>query len=346
MSIKAGDVYEPGGPDKRPIRVLMSDDIDVYYDTWWPEGGWTLSRFWRSAAFYRMATHYVTAGTCVRRDPLSAKECERYRLDLPLRIYRHRSLNWAHLEGATPEQTAVAAAAWGVNMAGCPALKAEKVTLIWFPKWPSGKLMHTTVTAASGGEIAASDLLWHAQRLVCQQVVNDGIGLFRSGLHRGVPSYLVWGFHDPGGVTWRHEHGVTVGGPPEWTIKQKAVTGSYAERLKAMKREFPFMQWRTAEDDGLEQYTKENCAAMAAIFAKLIKRLIALGEEAPESDKLAAFQEAIEATNELNEQELNLIETGEREQLCELCNEIARAAGMDPAKYGGGEGPASEWRDW
>jgi hypothetical protein len=43
---------------------------------------------------------------------------------------------------------------------------------------------------------------------------------------------------------------------------------------------------------------------------------------------------------------MNLIETGEREQLSELCNGIARAAGLDPTKYGGGEGPASEWRDW
>jgi len=29
-----------------------------------------------------------------------------------------------------------------------------------------------------------------------------------------------------------------------------------------------------------------------------------------------------------------------------LFNQIAIQAGIDPEKYGDGEGPASEWRDW
>ena len=31
---------------------------------------------------------------------------------------------------------------------------------------------------------------------------------------------------------------------------------------------------------------------------------------------------------------------------CAQRNQIATAAGMDPKKYGSGEGPASEWREW
>jgi hypothetical protein len=71
-----------------------------------------------------------------------------------------------------------------------------------------------------------------------------------------------------------------------------------------------------------------------------------LGEAASESDKLEVFHEAIVATNALNETDDSLIETGEREDLCELCNIIAVAAGLNPEDYGDGEGPASEWRDW
>jgi hypothetical protein len=41
-----------------------------------------------------------------------------------------------------------------------------------------------------------------------------------------------------------------------------------------------------------------------------------------------------------------MIETGEREELCELFNLMAVDCGIDPGKYGGGEGLASEWRDW
>jgi hypothetical protein len=83
----------------------------------------------------------------------------------------------------------------------------------------------------------------------------------------------------------------------------------------------------------------------AAVFNRLIERLAALGEQALESDKIAAIGQAVEALNALNEKNEVLIETDEREDLCKLCNIIATAAGMDPSKYGDGEGPANEWRD-
>jgi hypothetical protein len=117
----------------------------------------------------------------------------------------------------------------------------------------------------------------------------------------------------------------------------------YQERLNETKRHYPFARWATS---GLEQYTDEACASFVAVFDKLIEKLVALGEHVPEKQKISEFQEAVEALNALNNEDESLIETGEREDLCELCNVVATAAGIDPGKYGGGEGPASEWRDW
>jgi hypothetical protein len=117
----------------------------------------------------------------------------------------------------------------------------------------------------------------------------------------------------------------------------------YAEKLNATKETYPFAKWCTAFDYELEQYTAENVGAVQAIFDMLISDLIILGEHAPQEQKIASFQKAIEATNELEE---DLIETGEREDLCELTNRITVACGLDPAAYGGGEGLASEWREW
>jgi len=120
---------------------------------------------------------------------------------------------------------------------------------------------------------------------------------------------------------------------------------SYAERLNNTKEFFPFSLWATYEE--LEQYTEENCAEAEAILDRLITRLAALGEGASEAAKLQAFQEAVEALNVLNDENNgNLIETGEREELCDLFNRIAAVAGLDRAKYGQGEGVASMWRDW
>ncbi len=115
------------------------------------------------------------------------------------------------------------------------------------------------------------------------------------------------------------------------------------QQIAELREQYPFEQW---ENSGMEQYTPQACAAFTSVFDQLLDRLKVLGENASEKAKMAAFQEAIEATNALNEEDESLIETGEREQLCELCNLIATAAGIDPQKYGDGEGPASEWRDW
>ncbi len=118
--------------------------------------------------------------------------------------------------------------------------------------------------------------------------------------------------------------------------------GEYRERLTESKNHYPFDRWAQS---GLEQYTDEACASFAAVFDQLIETLGTLGEHVSESQKLAAFKVAVEALNALNEEDESLIETGERKELCELCNVVATVTGIDPRKYGDGEGPASEWRD-
>lgn len=119
----------------------------------------------------------------------------------------------------------------------------------------------------------------------------------------------------------------------------------YEKRLLATKTHYPFDEWQKGLAHGLTQYTAANCRAAAATFDRLIDDLIRLGEAASEQEKLEAFRKCVESLNELNDS-LGLIETGEREQLCELCDIIAAAAGLDPKKYADGEGPASLWRDW
>ena len=117
----------------------------------------------------------------------------------------------------------------------------------------------------------------------------------------------------------------------------------YLSKLEATKASYPFKQW---EESGLDQYTPEASRAFAGVFDRLIADLSAKGEDAPEDQKLECFHHAVLALNALNEQDESLIETAEREDLCELCNVVAQAAGLEPSKYGGGEGPATEWRDW
>lgn len=122
---------------------------------------------------------------------------------------------------------------------------------------------------------------------------------------------------------------------------------TFAANLEATKQRYPFDRWHEGLQHGLDQYTQVNCDKASTIFDTLIADLISLGADVPEADKLAKFETAVLALNDLDDElDNSFIETGEREDLCELCNTICKAAGMDPSKYGDGEGPASEWREW
>jgi hypothetical protein len=121
---------------------------------------------------------------------------------------------------------------------------------------------------------------------------------------------------------------------------------SYKKQLLAVKQFYPFARWQENYNDGLTQYTKQNCNSIQKVFDDLIASLISIGETASEEQKKQLFKTAILKTNELNEAIDDLIETGEREDLCELTDKITIACGLDPLKYGSLEGLASEWREW
>jgi hypothetical protein len=129
---------------------------------------------------------------------------------------------------------------------------------------------------------------------------------------------------------------------------------TYSEKLNATKEDYPFNQWReyflpNEEEDfgGMEQYTPENCDKAQQILDDLINDLIKIGEKSKDEDKEKLFEIAIIALNTLNDETGgSLIETGEREDLCELIDNICIAAGLDPEDYGDGEGISDEWREW
>ena len=100
------------------------------------------------------------------------------------------------------------------------------------------------------------------------------------------------------------------------------------------------------EIEGMEQYTQENCDAAKSIFDNLISGLKSIGENAPEKEKIKLFQTTVLSLNELDDRIDGLIETGEREDLCELIDQITIAAGLNPENYADGEGLADEWREW
>ena len=118
----------------------------------------------------------------------------------------------------------------------------------------------------------------------------------------------------------------------------------YEEGLQEAKKAYPFETWKTYLEH-MDQYTPENCDAANKIFDDLISKLTMLGADSQESEKVSCFKFAVQALNDLNNN-TGIIETGEREELCELIEVITRKAWLDPDSYAGGDGMADLWREW
>ncbi|HEY4195382.1 MAG TPA: hypothetical protein VGM63_07595, partial [Mucilaginibacter sp.] len=114
--------------------------------------------------------------------------------------------------------------------------------------------------------------------------------------------------------------------------------------LEVIKDNLGLMTWVEKLEDGLGQYSKKNCQKAEAIILNMIKNL-----EQTSSNDLTIKEELIkDGVLELNKFNDSLggsfIETGEREELCDLFDDIADAIGLDVHNYP--DGIASKWREW
>ena len=114
---------------------------------------------------------------------------------------------------------------------------------------------------------------------------------------------------------------------------------SYKERLETIQGELPFDYWLSADAEA-EDDDEDG------IFWMLIDRLIALGESGKVEDKMAAFQSLVVSLNELAVGAEALFEADDCDDILDLIDEIAEAAGLDLSLYGEGGSIADQWRTW
>jgi hypothetical protein len=184
--LRIGDVLQVEW-DERPIRVMMADSIEVFYDALFPGGGWNMARA-RTAIYYRISTSLLLSkGQRVRTEPLTDRELAMHRPDLPMRVLR----NWE--------------ADWGRPLSDWPKIdtgfdvESQRIALI--PFGPKGAPTKVVLAEAADGQSFSGDELLAAahgvQTAHCPAV--RGVGLFRSGISGGVPSYYLWGAVDKAG---------------------------------------------------------------------------------------------------------------------------------------------------
>ncbi|WP_247658400.1 hypothetical protein [Micromonospora sp. U56] len=199
--MEAADI-EPGAVfrfphDDRPNRVLFRDSDVVMYDAWWPHlKAWGLADL--AAIKRQRISYYVTAvstviekATHLRTAPLTADELTVHRPDLPFAAVQDVAMTWSSGDaGRVTDATA--------------ELSASGVYLL--PFGPGGGTKAGVRVAADNGSAFAVGELFRKAQAVQARHLGDvlpgaGVGIYRSGLQRGLPAYYLWG-----AVSRLHDH--------------------------------------------------------------------------------------------------------------------------------------------
>lgn len=189
-ALELGGIYQADW-DKRPFRIIGLDEHEVLYDCEWSEGQWTFSgRFKRTCIFYRVPTAlFAKRSQRIGDLPLTPEELNAFRPDLPMRVGRSRDLSWN-----TPWDTGSAEQA-----ASNQRINSDAVVLVPYGS-KGGSKKGVVVTSADGG-LMVLDLMLEAKRI--QEAVNagtsNGIGLYRSGWQKRLPSYYIGEYQDRAG---------------------------------------------------------------------------------------------------------------------------------------------------
>jgi hypothetical protein len=168
------------------MRVLAYDDAEVMYDVWWPhKSAWAMAKMLGDFSYYRLPRHYVEANAKhIRIDPLSEKERQVHRPDLPFAVARRDGTSW--YDQSWPE---------GV-FGSAPILEVEAIYLSPFGPRDTAK-PSVLLTADNGESFTEMELLTKAREIqrpfIGDVRLTEGVGIYRAGIKKRTPSYYVWG---------------------------------------------------------------------------------------------------------------------------------------------------------
>ena len=186
--------------DDRPFRVVAFSNGVAMYDAWWPHlDNWGLANL--GEAKRRRINYYVaTASTLAERatfarsEPLTEAEISLHRPDLPFAAAQCQVLSWP---AEAPGSAESAARGW--RAAGCPEAETLEASEVYLqPFGPGGgERAGVRVKADNGTSFSWDELVWKATVIQAPFIgahgTVQGVGIYRSGLNRGIPAYYLWG---------------------------------------------------------------------------------------------------------------------------------------------------------
>jgi hypothetical protein len=199
LNLILGGVYQTKW-DERPFRVLAFDDIELFYDCYWPSlDKWTFGNLKSKGYYYRMTpSRFLDSAQLLSKQPLTQKELETFRPDLPLRVCRNKNIAWTDQQYPDIENYKRVIINSGVDISDTVVLPVNEIVLHPFgPK--RGSVKPTTIASLSQNGFTETELLWNAQNIQSihlREKQRNGVGIFRLGHEKKKPAYYIGGYND------------------------------------------------------------------------------------------------------------------------------------------------------
>lgn len=183
--------------DKSTVRVIGFDDIEVFYDAFWPHNNsWTFSGNFKKKCYFYRASRSIFEARSIHLDfmPLTEQENEAFRPDLLIRVGRTRELSWNNFNLST---------LLTLNNKDFLQQRIYTNKIVLIPYGNEGRLKKgKEVIADNGNYFDCEELIWKANEI--QGSINlqksDGIGIYRIGFENRLPSYYIGGYKDLAGI--------------------------------------------------------------------------------------------------------------------------------------------------
>lgn len=202
VNLISGGVYQTTFSEE-PCRVIAFDNVEVHYDTYG-----SFSDKWMFASnLKRQGTYYRTTSTVFSKDavllreqPLTKEELEIFRPDLPFRVCRNKQLIWTNKQYEKMDDFKKHAKESGFDISDEIVLPITTITLRPFgTKGTVTALKSSAVTAMHKEGFTAIELLWLAHNIQAIHIKKEqdkGVGIFRSGHEKKMPSYYIGQYYD------------------------------------------------------------------------------------------------------------------------------------------------------
>ena len=187
-----GDIYKTSF-DERPFRVIGFDDFEVFYDCLWSDNSWTFSgNFKGNVAFYRMSRDlFISRSKLIGHEELTDEERFYFRPELPMRFGRTRKVNWNSFNSKIIDSLK--------REFSSQIIPIQNIFLVPLSEKGGYKKGHILENKK---EMSVFDIIKIAKEI--QESVNgtesNGIGFYRLGYAKGLPSYAIGEYKDQAGI--------------------------------------------------------------------------------------------------------------------------------------------------